>query len=111
MKSRKMPKRKRSHPTTKAVSMMRPTRVSGIYRIQPSRRTGLTLGGRYEILGLLDRGGTSEVYLARDAYSESPVVIRMVTEEAAFCKCDGTQVTVGSTTRHIGRQGRLRGDV
>jgi len=59
------------------------TLVSGIYRLQPSPRTGLLLGKRYEILGLLDRGGSSEVYLAKDAIGELPVIVKMLTEVAA----------------------------
>lgn len=43
----------------------------------------MKLAGRYEILGLLDTGGSSEVYLARDALSERPVIVKMLTEEAA----------------------------
>jgi serine/threonine-protein kinase len=35
------------------------------------------------IVGLLDCGGTSEVYLAKDALSTLPVIVKMLTEEAA----------------------------
>jgi len=41
------------------------------------------LGGRYEIIGLIDRGGSSEVYLARDELAALPVIVKMLTEAAA----------------------------
>ena len=76
-------KRKRNHRMFKGRMMPQDTWISGIFRLQPSPRTGLKLDGRYEIMGLLDRGGSSEVYLARDARGASPVIVKMLTEEAA----------------------------
>ena len=76
-------KRKRRHRRFKGGTPRRPTMVSGVFRLQASPRTGLKLGGRYEILGLIDRGGSSEVYLARDGTAALPVIVKMLTEEAA----------------------------
>ena len=59
-----------------------PVPESGIFRLQPSPRSGAKLGGRYEILGLVDRGGTSEVYLARDSRGALTVIVKMLTDEA-----------------------------
>lgn len=76
-------KRKRRHRGFRGRVPRSPTMISGVYRLQPSPRTGLRLGGRYEILGLIDRGGSSEVYLARDGIGTLPVIVKMLTEEAA----------------------------
>ena len=76
-------KRKLHHGRFKVKASLLPPWISGIFRVKPSPRTGLMLGGRYEIVGLLDCGGTSEVYLAKDAQAELPVIVKMLTEEAA----------------------------
>ncbi len=76
-------KRKRHHRRFGVGPSPPPPSKSGIFRIKPTPRMGLKLGGRYEIVGLLDCGGTSEVYLARDALAPLPVIVKMLTEEAA----------------------------
>jgi|GEM_PF-1366716 len=53
------------------------------FRIQPSPRDGMLLNGRYEILGFIAEGGTSEVYLARDRAIRKFVVVKWLTHEAA----------------------------
>jgi serine/threonine-protein kinase len=62
---------------------LKPSSISGVYRLQSSPRNGVMVGGRYEIIGLLDRGGTSEVYLAKDAASPTPVIVKWLTQAAA----------------------------
>ncbi len=76
-------KHKRHFRKYKWRTISQPTSVSGIFRLQSSRRAGLTLGGQYEIIGLLDRGGSSEVYLAKDVYTKITVIVKMLTNEAA----------------------------
>ena len=76
-------KRKHFHHIVRPRAHTHPTFVSDTYRLQPSPCTGRMLGGRYEILGLLDRGGSSEVYLAKDALGELPVIVKVLTEVAA----------------------------
>lgn len=83
MKPRVSPKHKHFHHISRPRAHLPPSLVSDIYRLQPSPKIGLMLGGRYEIVGLLDRGGSSEVYLAKDALGESPVIVKILTEVAA----------------------------
>ena len=60
-----------------------PTSISGTYQLEATPRAGLRLKDRYEIVGLLDRGGTSEVFVASDALDASPVIVKWLTEAAA----------------------------
>jgi len=53
-----------------------------VYRIQRSPRDGTWLNARYEILGLLARGGTSDVYLAREYRTGEHVVVKWLSEQA-----------------------------
>jgi len=52
------------------------------FRIQRSPRDGTWLNARYEILGLLARGGTSDVYLAREYQTGEHVVVKWLSELA-----------------------------
>jgi serine/threonine-protein kinase len=52
------------------------------FRIQRSSRDGTWLNARYEILGFVARGGTAEVYLARDRQTDEYVVVKWLTEVA-----------------------------
>jgi serine/threonine-protein kinase len=52
------------------------------FKIQRSSRDGTWLNARYEILGFVARGGTAEVYLARDAQTGQYVVVKWLTEVA-----------------------------
>ena len=83
MQSMGAQKRKLHHRKFNGRAPTLPTTISGIFPLQPTFRTGLKLGGRYEIVGLLDRGGSSEVYLARDQLAALPVIVKMLTDEAA----------------------------
>jgi len=83
MQSMGAQKRKLHHRKFNGRAPTLPTTISGIFPLQPTFRTGLKLGGRYEIVGLLDRGGSSEVYLARDHLAALPVIVKMLTDEAA----------------------------
>lgn len=49
----------------------------------PTERHGQVLGGRYRIEGFLARGGTADVFLARDFVEESLVVIKQIRPDAA----------------------------
>jgi eukaryotic-like serine/threonine-protein kinase len=52
------------------------------YRIKKSPRDGTWLNARYEILGLLARGGTSDVYLAREYQTGEHVIVKWLSEQA-----------------------------
>src|SRR5664280_1082116 len=84
MRSMRAPNYKRHQRGFKSRAVPRPNLISGVFRVQPSSRTGLKLGGRYEIVGLVDHGGSSEVYLARDARTALLVIVKMLTAEAAM---------------------------
>jgi serine/threonine protein kinase len=56
---------------------------SGMFQPQPSPRSGLRLGERYEIVGLLGRGATSDVYLAQDTLTGESVMVKWLTTQAA----------------------------
>ena len=53
------------------------------FQIRPSQLTGAVLDGRYRIHGHLNRGATSRVYLAEDAESGAPVILKMLSPEGA----------------------------
>lgn len=53
------------------------------FSVRPSQLTGAVLDDRYKIHGYLSRGATSRVYLAEDLESNAPVVIKMLSPEAA----------------------------
>src|SRR5262245_48513274 len=53
------------------------------FQIRPSQLTGAVLDSRYKIHGYLSRGSSSRVYLAEDFDSGAPVVIKMLSPEAA----------------------------
>lgn len=52
--------------------------------MRPTPRAGLRLGGRYEIVGLLGRGSTSDVYLANDVETGRHVIIKRLRCEPAM---------------------------
>ncbi|HVY45964.1 MAG TPA: serine/threonine-protein kinase [Minicystis sp.] len=47
-------------------------------RHKPSELAGATLGGRYQIRGLLGRGALSQVLLAKDLTTEEPVALKVL---------------------------------
>lgn len=53
------------------------------FPLRPSQLTGAVLEGRYKIHGHLNRGATSRVYLAEDAETGAPVLLKMLSPEAA----------------------------
>lgn len=53
------------------------------FQLLPSPRNGLRLDDRYHLLGLIDRGGTSDVYLAHDEQRDEPVIVKWLSSAAA----------------------------
>jgi eukaryotic-like serine/threonine-protein kinase len=53
------------------------------FPLQSSPRDGKLLDGRFEILGLLARGGTSNVYLARDRRNRKFVAVKWLSARAS----------------------------
>jgi serine/threonine-protein kinase len=53
------------------------------FRPQPSTKAGLRLGDRYVIAGQLATGATSDVFLAHDEQSGSPVMVKWLKPHAA----------------------------
>ncbi|WP_272418079.1 serine/threonine-protein kinase [Polyangium jinanense] len=47
-------------------------------RAKPTPETGVVLGGRYEVRGLIGRGGMARIYLALDRNTSEPVAIKML---------------------------------
>jgi serine/threonine-protein kinase len=59
-------------------------KISGTrYRLQSTHRLGDVLANRYHIRGFMDSGGTAEIFLADDAQTNEPVVIKQLTEKLA----------------------------
>lgn len=56
---------------------------SDAFQLRPSPRNGLRLDDRYRLLGLIDNGGTSDVYLADDELRGEPVIVKWLTSAAA----------------------------
>jgi len=56
---------------------------SDAFQLRPSPRNGLRLDDRYRLLGLIDRGGTSDVYLADDELRGEPVIVKWLSSAAA----------------------------
>jgi serine/threonine-protein kinase len=53
------------------------------FRTQASSRAGISLGGRYRIVGLLARGGSSDVYLAEDTQTGGAVIVKWLRPDSA----------------------------
>ncbi len=49
-----------------------------LLRAKPTAETGVVLGGRYEVRGLIGRGGMARIYLAQDRTTTQPVAIKML---------------------------------
>jgi serine/threonine-protein kinase len=62
-----------------------PERIAkrGGFRIQASLRAGISLGERYRIVGLLARGGSSDVYLAEDTQTGEAVIVKWLRLDSA----------------------------
>jgi eukaryotic-like serine/threonine-protein kinase len=56
---------------------------SDAFQLRPSPRNGLRLDDRYRLLGLIDSGGTSDVYLADDELRGEPVIVKWLSSAAA----------------------------
>jgi serine/threonine-protein kinase len=75
----------------------------------PTQRHGEVLAGRYRIEGFLARGGTADVFLARDFVEESLVVIKQIRPEAAaHPELRARFVKEGHATRAIRHPGVVR---
>lgn len=71
-------------PDTLTPPRSAPRRASlSSFNVRPSQLTGATLEDRYKIHGYLSAGATSRVYLAEDLQTGAPVVIKMLSPEAA----------------------------
>jgi serine/threonine protein kinase len=53
------------------------------FQLRPSRNVGRRLGARYELLGLIGRGGMSDVYLADDHEAGRLVIVKHLKGEVA----------------------------
>ncbi len=53
------------------------------FQLHPTRYTGRRLGGRYELLGLIGRGGMSDVFLADDHEGHELVIVKHLKGEVA----------------------------
>lgn len=47
-------------------------------RAKPTAESGVVLNGRYEVRGLLGRGGMARIYLAEDKQTGEPVAVKMM---------------------------------
>ncbi len=47
-------------------------------RAKPTAESGVVLGGRYEVRGLIGRGGMARIYLAEDKTTGEPVAVKML---------------------------------
>lgn len=47
-------------------------------RTKPTSEAGVVLGGRYEVKGLIGRGGMARIYLATDRQTGEPVAVKML---------------------------------
>ena len=56
---------------------------SDAFQLRPSPRNGLRLDDRYLLLGLIDSGGTSDVYFANDELRGEPVIVKWLSSAAA----------------------------
>src|SRR5260221_14407853 len=54
------------------------------------------LGGRYVVEAYLDRGGTANVFLGRDLFSNERIVIKVLSDEAAESAILRTHFVIGS---------------
>ena len=45
---------------------------------KPTSETGTILGGRYEVRGLIGRGGMARIYLAQDKQTSEPVAVKIL---------------------------------
>lgn len=54
------------------------------FELEPSRLSGVVLGGRYQVVGYLNHGATSRVYVAHDLSGEfGRVVVKVLSPEVA----------------------------
>lgn len=72
-----------SPPLAEARSGVRRRPSTQGFRLGDSEHAGRLLAGRYRIEGFLARGGTAEVFLARDLQEKQIVVIKQITEATA----------------------------
>src|SRR5512134_482997 len=71
-------------PDTLVPPRSAPRRASlASFSVRPSQLTGAVLDQRYKIHGYLSHGATSRVYLAEDLETSAPVVVKMLSPEAA----------------------------
>jgi len=49
-----------------------------VLQAKPTSETGVVLGGRYEVRGLIGRGGMARIYLAEDRTTGEPVAVKML---------------------------------
>jgi serine/threonine-protein kinase len=47
-------------------------------RARPTQIAGVVLGGRYEVRGLIGRGGMARIYLAQDQRTQEPVAVKLL---------------------------------
>src|SRR5262245_53987572 len=52
-------------------------------RARPTRQHGAVLDGRYELKGLIGKGGMARVYLAEDTRTQQPVAVKILNREIA----------------------------
>jgi eukaryotic-like serine/threonine-protein kinase len=77
--------RERKVPSAAAIRRLRRFRPVDLasFGARPTRRAGEFLGGRYRIEGLLDTGGTANVYLAVDTRVGHSVVVKQLNRDGA----------------------------
>lgn len=71
---------------------------------QPDLRSGLLIGGRYELLDQIGEGATSTVYKVRDSANQRIVALKVLKESAArhprFAECFHRELNIGRQLDH-----------
>ena len=52
-------------------------------RARPTQQVGAILDGRYELKGLIGKGGMARVYLAEDTRTKEPVAVKILNHDVS----------------------------